>query len=116
MNITILAAGSGGMYCGSCLRDSALATALKRDGHAVSLIPLYTPLRTEDEPAPRPDARVGQIFYGGINVYLQSASKLFRKTPRFIDWLLDRPWLLNAAGRRGADAAFKAGEADTRRD
>ena len=97
MNISILAAGAGGMYCGSCMRDNALATALKRQGHQVTLIPLFTPLRTEPQ-----DASIGQVFYGGVNIYLQHASRLFRKTPRILDWLLDRPWLLNVAGRYGS--------------
>ena len=102
LNISILAAGAGGMYCGSCMRDSALATALKRQGHDVTLIPLYTPLRDE-----HPDASHPEVFYGGINVYLQHASRLFRHTPRMLDWIFDRPWLLNAAGRMGAQTSPK---------
>jgi glycosyltransferase involved in cell wall biosynthesis len=97
VNISILAAGAGGMYCGSCMRDNALANALRRLGHQITLIPLFTPLRTE-----RPDASIPQVFYGGVNVYLQHATRLFRKTPRLFDWLFDRPWLLNIAGRYGA--------------
>ena len=97
VNISILAAGAGGMYCGSCMRDNALAVALKSLGHQVTLIPLFTPLRTEPT-----DASIGQVFYGGVNIYLQHASRLFRKTPRVMDWLFDRPWLLNLAGRYGA--------------
>lgn len=97
VNISILAAGAGGMYCGSCMRDNALASALKRKGHRVTLVPLFTPLRTE----PR-DESIGEVFYGGVNIYLQHASKLFRKTPRVFDWILDRPWLLNWAGRFGS--------------
>src|SRR5688572_10162737 len=85
------------MYCGSCMRDNALATALKRQGHQITLIPLFTPLRTE----PR-DVSIGQVFYGGVNIYLQHASRIFRKTPRLLDWLLDRNWLLNIAGRYGS--------------
>lgn len=99
MNISILAAGSGGMYCGSCMRDSAIAHALRNMGHEVTLIPLYTPLRNErDITASR------EVFYGGVNVYLQTASRLFRKTPRVLDWVFDRPWLLNMAGRMGAQS------------
>jgi glycosyltransferase involved in cell wall biosynthesis len=97
VNISILAAGSGGMYCGSCMRDSAIAHALRNAGHPVSLIPLYTPLRNE-----RDIGTTGEVFYGGVNVYLQQVNKLFRKTPRVLDWVFDRPWLLNAAGRLGA--------------
>ena len=41
------------MYCGSCLRDNALAAELLRQGHDCILVPLYTPLRT-DEPGRQP--------------------------------------------------------------
>ncbi|MDD4891854.1 MAG: glycosyltransferase family 4 protein [Phycisphaerae bacterium] len=95
MNIAILAAGAGGMYCGSCMRDNTLAAALIRAGHRVSLIPLYTPLRTDER-----DVSISRVFYGGVNVYLQHASGFFRRTPRWIDWLFDRRWLLRLAGRR----------------
>jgi len=97
LNISILAAGAGGMYCGSCMRDNALATALKRQGHAVTLIPLYSPLRTDAATESIPE-----VYYGGINVYLQHATRLFRHTPRMLDAIFDRPWLLNAAGSLGA--------------
>jgi glycosyltransferase involved in cell wall biosynthesis len=100
LNICILAAGAAGMYCGSCLRDNALAVALLKLGHKVTLVPLYTPLRTDT-----PGVATHEVFYGGINVYLQHASKLFRITPRVFDWLFDRPWLLRAAGSMGAGAS-----------
>jgi glycosyltransferase involved in cell wall biosynthesis len=97
LRIVILAAGAGGMFCGSCLRDNALAGALIRAGQRVTLVPLYTPLRTEGE-----SPAIGQIFYGGVNVYLQHASRLFRHTPRLLERLLDRPGLLRFAGTLGA--------------
>lgn len=97
MNISILAAGAGGMYCGSCLRDSAIAHALRNQGHVVTLIPLYTPLKNE-----RDIGASHEVFYGGVNLYLQHTSKFFRKTPRVLDWVFDRPWLLNLAGKYGA--------------
>lgn len=95
--VVYLAAGAGGMVCGSCLRDNRLAAALIRAGHDVTLVPLYTPLQTDE-----PDASVGQIYYGGINVYLQQYVGLFRHTPRFIDRLLDSPSLLRGVGRLAA--------------
>lgn len=97
MNISILAAGAGGMYCGSCLRDSAIAHALRNQGHVVTLIPLYTPLKNE-----RDVGTTHEVFYGGVNLYLQHSSPFFRKTPRMLDWVFDRPWLLNLAGKFGA--------------
>ncbi len=87
------------MYCGSCLRDSALARAIIRAGHHVSLIPLYTPIRTDEQ-----DVSTKQVFYGGLNTWLQYAIGLiFRHTPRAIDKLFDKPWMLNFAGKLGAN-------------
>jgi glycosyltransferase involved in cell wall biosynthesis len=86
------------MYCGSCMRDNALASSLRRRGHQVTLIPLYSPLRSEQETA----TSTHEVYFGGINVYLQHATRLFRHTPRALDWLFDRPWLLNAATNLGA--------------
>src|SRR3954471_22604934 len=100
LRIAILAAGAAGMYCGSCIRDNALAQALKRMGHDCVMIPLYTPVKTDTE-----SAAIGQVFYGGVNAWLQHATRIFRKTPRALDWLLDRPWLLTLAGSRGAQTS-----------
>ena len=106
LRIAVLAAGAAGMYCGSCIRDNQLALALKRLGHDVVLIPLYTPVKTDVE-----SAATNQVFYGGVNTWLQHASRLFRKTPRALDWLLDRPWLLTLAGSYGAQTSpAKLGE------
>jgi glycosyltransferase involved in cell wall biosynthesis len=79
------------------MRDNALASALKRLGHDVTLVPLYTPLRTENH-----SDSIPEVFYGGVNVYLQHLTALFRHTPRMLDWVFDRPWLLNLAGRMGS--------------
>ena len=40
--------GAGAMYCGSCLRDNALAAGAARRGHDVMLTPVYTPTRTDE--------------------------------------------------------------------
>src|SRR5947207_7344064 len=87
------------MYCGSCLRDNALARALIRAGHKVSLIPLYTPLRTDEQ-----NVSIKQVFYGGLNSWLQYAiGFVFRFTPRAIDKIFDRPAMLAFAGKLGAN-------------
>ncbi len=78
------------------MRDNALATALRALGHDALLVPLYLPMRL-DEPSAGEDA---PIFYGGVNVYLQQVSALFRKTPRWLDKLLDSPGVLKQAGAR----------------
>jgi glycosyltransferase involved in cell wall biosynthesis len=99
MRIALIAAGAGGMYCGSCLRDVALTRALREAGHDVLLIPAYTPLKIEHDDLPNTE-----IFYGGVNVYLQQHSALFRHTPRWIDGLFDARPLLSAATRGAGDA------------
>src|SRR4051812_8655336 len=100
LRIAILAAGAAGMYCGSCLRDNLLATALLRAGQKVTLVPMYTPLKTDE-----PSISGKNVFYGGVNLWLQYASGLFRHTPRAVDWLFDRPWLLQMAGQYGAQTS-----------
>lgn len=77
------------MYCGSCLRDNALAAGLSKLGWDVTLLPLYTPIRVDEE-----DRSVDQVFFGGINVYLQQKIPLFRYLPAFLDRWLDRPGLI----------------------
>jgi hypothetical protein len=77
------------MYCGSCMLDNALARAMIRDGHEVLLTPLYTPIRTDDE-----DVSLQQVFFGGINVYLQQKFAWARSLPTWLDRLLSHPRLL----------------------
>ena len=102
MRIAYVAAGAGGMYCGSCIHDNTLATALQAAGHEVALIPTYTPLRTDEE-----NVSIPTVFYGAINVYLQHRTSMFRHTPRLLDRLLDRPGLLRWVARFGATTEAK---------
>ncbi len=94
--VAYLTAGGGGMFCGSCMRDNTLAAALTRLGCEVTLVPLYTPIRTDEA-----DVSIDQVFFGGINVYLQQKIPLFRHLPGFLDRWLDSRWILNrvASGR-----------------
>ena len=95
MRIVQITPGSGGsFYCENCLRDSVLVRQILKLGHDVVMVPVYLPLgidrdeRVEDVP----------IFFGGINVYLQQKSGLFRWTPRWLDRLFDSEKLLRWAG------------------
>ena len=94
MRIAFITAGAAGMFCGSCMRDNALVSALIERGHDALLIPTYTPIRTDDA-----DASQKRVFFGGINVFLQQKSRLFRHTPRLFDRLLDFPRLLKWVSR-----------------
>jgi glycosyltransferase involved in cell wall biosynthesis len=94
MKILSLTAGAAQMYCGSCLRDNTLAAELKRQGHDVVLLPLYTPTRTDD-----PNVSDARVFFGGISIYLEQRWKLFRRLPRFFDRLWDSRKALEWASR-----------------
>jgi glycosyltransferase involved in cell wall biosynthesis len=83
------------MYCGSCLRDNALASALLARGHDVVLTPVYTPTRTDER-----NVSQDQVFFGGISVFLEQHSSLFRHTPRFLDKIWDSDWALRLATKR----------------
>ncbi|MCE2440886.1 MAG: glycosyltransferase family 4 protein [Candidatus Latescibacteria bacterium] len=91
MRVAYIAAGAAGMYCGSCINDNTLATALRLKGVDLVLIPTYTPLRTDG-----PDASIDRVFYGGINVYLQQKLAFFRRAPEFVDRLMNVRTLLNS--------------------
>ena len=99
MRILSITAGAAGMYCGSCFRDNALARELLARGHDVTLVPVYTPTRTDEPNVSRPD-----VLFGGISVYLQQHAALFRKTPRFLDRLWDSPAVIGAFAGRGVSA------------
>jgi glycosyltransferase involved in cell wall biosynthesis len=96
MNILSITAGAASMYCGSCLRDNALAAELIARGHRVTLLPIYTPTLTDE-------ANVSQgnpVLFGGISVYLEQYVPLFRHTPRVLDRLWDSMPVLRAVARR----------------
>ncbi|MBK9707448.1 MAG: glycosyltransferase family 4 protein [Acidobacteria bacterium] len=94
MNILYFTAGAAGMYCGSCLRDNALASELIRQGHNVTLLPLYTPTLTDE-----PNVSSEKVLFGGISVYLEQHSAIFRHTPAWLDKLWDSKFALNAAAK-----------------
>lgn len=100
--IVYITAGAGGMYCGSCIRDNSLVTGMEKLGWDVLLLPLYTPIRVDEE-----DHSVDQVFFGGINVYLQQKIPLFRHLPNFLDRWLDNPKLIRrvASGAMSVNAA-----------
>jgi len=104
MKILLLTPGTGSFYCGSCMRDNALAKAMRRLGHDVTMLPMYLPL-TLDESNADPDQ---PVFFGGVNVYLQEKVPLFRWTPRFVDRMLDSPRLLRWLGGKAGSTSAKA--------
>jgi glycosyltransferase involved in cell wall biosynthesis len=102
MRIAYITAGAAGMYCGSCMRDNTLVSALVAAGHDALLIPTYTPIRTDEI-----DVSQKRIFFGGINVYLQEKFALFRHTPWLLDRLLDARRLLAWVSRFAVNTRYE---------
>lgn len=100
MKILSITAGAAGMYCGSCFRDNALAAELLAQGHDVTLVPLYTPTRTDEANVSQP-----RVLFGGISVYLQQKFPFFRHSPRWLDRLIDAPSVIRrlASGSANTD-------------
>jgi glycosyltransferase involved in cell wall biosynthesis len=95
MRILQITAGAAGMYCGSCTRDNALARELLARGHDVTLLPVYTPTRPDE-----PNVSRSRVLFGGISIYLQQHSAIFRKTPRVLDRAWDSPRVIRAFASR----------------
>ena len=104
MKIVHIVPGSGdNFYCENCVRDNALVRALREAGEDVVAVPVYLPQIIE-----RLD---GPLFFGGINTYLQQKYPLFRKTPRWFNWILDvGPFLRMTAKSAGSARAEDMGE------
>jgi len=102
VRIAYIAAGAGDMYCGACARDATLARGLLARGHELQLIPLYTPIKLELDDLP-----AAPIYFGGINVYLQQASALFRWIPAAADRFLDRPAFLRWVSKYALEVEAK---------
>jgi glycosyltransferase involved in cell wall biosynthesis len=83
------------MYCGSCLRDNALAAELLSRRHEVTLVPVYTPTLTDE-----PNVSRRRVLFGGINVYLQQRSPFFRHRRPLLDRVLDHPAVIGALAAR----------------
>ena len=98
MRILSFTGGAGSMYCGSCLRDNALAAELLSRGHDVRAdAGLYADAhrRAQRQPATTCSSAASACSSN-------STPPLFRHTPRFLDRLWDR--------RLGASAGHEASD------
>jgi glycosyltransferase involved in cell wall biosynthesis len=102
VKIAYVTAGAAGMFCGSCMHDNTLVSALAAAGHDALLIPTYTPILTDEV-----DVSQKRVFFGGINVYLQEKFALFRHTPWLLDRLLDARRLLRWVSRFAVNTKYE---------
>lgn len=107
MNIVQITPGAGGMYCGNCFRDNALVAELRKLGHQTLMVPLYLPMTLDEEN----QSRGTRTFFGGVNVYLEQKSSLFRHAPEWLRRWLASPGVLQwAAGRAAKTRAEDVGD------
>ncbi|MEE2777450.1 MAG: glycosyltransferase family 4 protein [Acidobacteriota bacterium] len=90
-SVAYVTAGGAGMFCGSCMRDNTLAAALLRLGTQITLVPTFTPIRTDEV-----DVSLDRVFLGGINVYLEGKWPALRRLPAALRRMLDHPRLLRS--------------------
>ena len=102
MKAVYLTAGAAGMFCGSCMHDNALAAALQRIGVDAMLVPLYTPIRTDEG-----NVSIDRVFFSGVSVFLQQRVPLFRHVPAFVDRFLESPALLRWATSGSATMNYR---------
>lgn len=109
MKIIFLTPGTGGWYCGACMRDNMLAKSLQAAGHHVALLPMYLPLFLDEEVVAGSVAR--PVVFGGVNLYLQRKSAMFRWLSSWFGGLLNHPRLLRwVALRSHMTSARELGE------
>ncbi len=102
MRVLVILPGSGGsFYCQNCLRDRAMADALRQRGHEVTVMPLYLP-----STAWRPEPSEVPVFYGAVTLYLRHRYAFLRRLPRTWFAPLDSGPILRLAARfAGATSA-----------
>jgi glycosyltransferase involved in cell wall biosynthesis len=84
-----LVAGAAGMYCGSCMHDNRIVAALRAADRDAVLVPLYTPIRTDEA-----DVSARRVYCGGLTMFLAESSRLVRHLPRLVlEALSARPLL-----------------------
>ncbi|MBI4606747.1 MAG: glycosyltransferase family 4 protein [Planctomycetes bacterium] len=119
MRIAFVAAGAAGMYCGSCLRDNALVWGLKSLGEDATLVPVYTPLRLDEEPQGE-----GRVFFGALDVYLQQRLPFLRgggllarllASRRLLAWLSRRSFSTDPARLGRLSVSMLRGEEGNQR-
>ncbi|WP_299469552.1 glycosyltransferase family 4 protein [uncultured Gimesia sp.] len=96
LHVAIITSGGAGMFCGACMHDNTWTRAMINQGAEATLIPTYTPIRVDEQ-----NMTGSQVFLGGINVYLNFRSRLWRRIPRFFKHWLDTPWIINLATKFG---------------
>ena len=92
MKILFIIPGSGdSFYCGNCFRDNLQASALRKAGHDVIIMPLYLPLRHESFQADTP------LFFPATTYYTEQKFFKNRRMPGWLKSITGSGTMLNLA-------------------
>lgn len=108
MKILFIIPGAGdSFYCGNCFRDNLQASALRKAGHEVEIMPLYLPLKSKSFRADTP------LFFPATTYYL--AQKFFGKgkMPKWLERITDSDMALNMASSLSGTTSAEGMEAMT---
>ncbi|MDR0573592.1 MAG: glycosyltransferase family 4 protein [Tannerella sp.] len=108
MKILFIIPGSGdSFYCGNCFRDNLQASALRKAGHDVAIMPLYLPLRNKSFQADAP------LFFPATTYY--TAQKFFgkRKMPKWLERITGSDRALDIASSMSGTTSAEGMEAMT---
>lgn len=108
MKILFIIPGSGdSFYCGNCFRDNLQASALRKAGHTVIIMPLYLPLKHKSFQADAP------LFFPATTFY--TAQKFFskRKMPKWLERFTASNAMLNIASSMSGTTSAQGTEAMT---
>jgi glycosyltransferase involved in cell wall biosynthesis len=92
MKILYIIPGSGdSFYCGNCFRDNLHASAMRKAGHDVIIMPIYLPLKQKSFRADTP------LFFPATTYY--TAQKFFgkRKMPGWLEFIIGSDMMLDKA-------------------
>ncbi|MFV0346424.1 MAG: glycosyltransferase family 4 protein [Bacteroidales bacterium] len=105
MKITFIIPGSGdSFYCGNCFRDNLHASALRKAGHEVLIMPLYLPLKHESFQADSP------LFFPATTYYTEQKFFKKRKMPTWLEKLTKSKTVLDLASSMSGTTSAKGME------
>ena len=105
MKIMFIIPGSGdSFYCGNCFRDNLQASALRKAGHDVIIMPLYLPLKQKSFQADTP------LFFPATTYYMAQKFFVKRKMPKWMKWLTGSDAMLKIASSRSGTTSAKGME------
>ncbi|MCC8094111.1 MAG: glycosyltransferase family 4 protein [Tannerellaceae bacterium] len=108
MKILFIIPGSGdAFYCGNCFRDNLQASALRKAGHDVIIMPLYLPLTDASFQADTP------LFFPATSFYTEQRFFGKKKMPSWLRKILSSAFLLKIASSLSGSTSAKGTEGMT---